>query len=238
MITDILSECEKNEPHFHKTILSRYHQDIDGYFFLNDDTYNDSCTIDLSKVVGHSQGYGEMDWSHMLHNLKRIKKSLAELESNPDYYLSEEHYGWSFIQVDDKFYISQGKHRTTIARYFLHFNPELFPDGPLIKGAGLTIKNVDHDLTNTITRIRNLLLHPDFLHLGFHVLDDLRGTRRFSISNPYQNRSRWFFRADELEKLVDALNSSSGLRRFLGVGIQQYLRRYWWLGINHSDIYE
>lgn len=88
--------------------------------------------IPLDKVIGIDQLYGDdSTWGQCLEGrwLKRLESRLVELEINPHYYLSEtKPHNLSFIKVGDKFFISQGKHRTIIARFLAYFNPEIFRD--------------------------------------------------------------------------------------------------------------
>ncbi|GIU25596.1 hypothetical protein L2719_10265 [Shewanella schlegeliana] len=86
--------------------------------------------IPLDQVIGIDQMYGDdSTWGQCLEGrwLKRLKSRLIQLEDNPQYYLSEcEMKKLSFIKVGDKYFISEGKHRTIIARFLSYFNPEVF----------------------------------------------------------------------------------------------------------------
>jgi hypothetical protein len=75
--------------------------------------------------------------------LKRGDDNMRWLRKNPDYYLSaEKKVGWSFLRINDLFYLDCGVHRTIIGRFFLHLNglPEI------IRGASVSeLKFVDAD---------------------------------------------------------------------------------------------
>lgn len=107
-----------------------YLKDNDIYLSGRSEQYLSS--IPLDRVVGIAQMYGDdATWGQCLKGrwLKRLDRRLKELVDNPNYYLSKgepEHL--SFIKIGDKYFISEGKHRTIIARFFAHFNPELFSE--------------------------------------------------------------------------------------------------------------
>lgn len=136
MNTDLLNENNLNPTPFSKDIIFNYHnylQRNDLYLCAREETKFQS--VPLEQVIGIDQMYGDdATWGDCLEGtwLKRIKSNLAELQENPSYYTNEEEKnGLSFIKVEDMYFISTGKHRTIIARFLSHFNPEEFPNSEL-----------------------------------------------------------------------------------------------------------
>lgn len=99
-------------------------------------------SVDLSRVVGTVHpDYANYSWGRLMPSLagdgalKRGQRGMRDLVNNPNYYLSPDHkQAWSFYQIGDDFYISEGNNRTVIARFFLYANK--LP--PIIHGVAVT----------------------------------------------------------------------------------------------------
>ncbi|MDN3484373.1 hypothetical protein QL989_03325 [Pseudoalteromonas sp. APC 3224] len=158
MKTDLLKLTNEISTPFDNSVLVRFDDEYKNLFFLDKEDELQNEVIPLEKIVGHDQGYGELTWKQNLLNLKRIKSRLNQLIENPHYYLNNIAGDKpSYIKVNDKFFISCGKHRSTIARYFAYFNPELFPSGPQISGAKVTVKYLDEEFNNSVRELKSLL---------------------------------------------------------------------------------
>lgn len=111
--------------------------------------------VDLSKVRGTNHvDYYDNTWLELLptnpdtfehidywsrHDhaglMKRGWECIYDLRSNPNYYLdSIPKENWSFAKIGDEYYVTQGNHRTVVARFFLAANglPQI------IKGVSIT----------------------------------------------------------------------------------------------------
>lgn len=98
-------------------------------------------SVDLSKVVGCTHPrYAGLSWGILKpskmdvygdladpdfenQTLKRARLRMRDLKETPEYFLSfiEKEY-WSFAEIDGLFYVTEGVHRSVIARYFFHLN--------------------------------------------------------------------------------------------------------------------
>lgn len=104
--------------------------------------------VDLSKVRGtNHSNYCNSTWMELLPTnpddfmhldywerfkhqgkMKRGWNCIRSMRENPAYYISvSEKDHWSFCKVGDHYYISQGNHRTVMARFLLSLNglPEI-----------------------------------------------------------------------------------------------------------------
>lgn len=118
-------------------------------------------SVDLSKVKGtdHSDycnctwiellptnpdDFTHLDyWERFKHEgrMKRGWNCIRDMRDNPAYYMDEsEKDHWSFHKVGDYYYISQGNHRTVMARFLLSLNglPEI------VHGVSVTEYHVPH----------------------------------------------------------------------------------------------
>lgn len=232
MITDLVQQVKIKPPYFHDAQLYLYRDWEIEKFFLDKEDYLMSESIDVSRVIGHSQGYGEMTWGYMIHNLKRIEARLKEVAHNPGYYLNDqEKTDWSFIEVDDQLFLSSGKHRTTVLRYLAHYNPSEFPEGPIARKVKVTKRYLDHEtmeLVGTINRLVQQYPHLCFRYVGKHLSE-----HRWQLLNQTQN-SGWVVTHGQLGELNDDLSTTSALKRLLGRGYQACFRRSIWTGLGPS----
>lgn len=88
-------------------------------------------SVDLSKVIGVQHcNYQERMWGELIpqndaphHLLDRTERGLKDLSNTPEYYLSrDEKLHWSFAEVNGRYYVMSGVHRTIIGRAFLEAN--------------------------------------------------------------------------------------------------------------------
>jgi hypothetical protein len=140
--TDIHTLLKTKTPPFTNDRLERFrYSDYSG--LPQNMSKNES--VDLRKVIGTNHpDYSDMTWGELLPGdpkiteqmecwsrerseaeglMKRGMACLKDLYSNPGYYTStgrKEH--WSFSKVGDNYYITEGNHRTVLARFFLHLN--------------------------------------------------------------------------------------------------------------------
>lgn len=229
MITDLLGQVKIAPPVFHQDTLFVYHHWQNGKYFLDKSESINATDVDVSQVIGHDQGYGCLSWAEMLYGLKRIDSNLKELARNPAYYLSSEKKPhWSFLEVDNKIFISSGKHRTTVLRYLAHYNPDHFEAGPIARGVQLYKRHLDYETIDLVNAINQKI--EAFPHLGFSYIGDRMGERRWELSNRSQG-SVWKLTRPQIEELCHDLSQTSYIKRLLGRGYQAYFRKaYGWLG--------
>lgn len=112
---------------------------------VTDGLHLDATSVDLSRVKGVTHpAYQGHTWGELIGSLadgsdgrlKRLRKRLQQLESDPSYYTSRTFKpGWSFFKLGDRLFVEGGVHRTVIARFFLELNG--MP--PTVHGVGLTV---------------------------------------------------------------------------------------------------
>jgi len=152
--TDIHYLLDETKPYFSDHKLERF--DRSQYRDLQyTHTSSDNAEVLLSMVRGtnhpdyHGLSWLELlptnpddykhlqDWERWAHEgkMKRGWKCILEMRQNPNYYLDsigKNH--WSFCKIGDFYYITQGNHRTVMARFLLSLNglPEV------IRGVSVT----------------------------------------------------------------------------------------------------
>lgn len=151
--TDIQTLNKQNPAPFSGDIIHNYGTYLRTHeLHLKDHADHYLASIPLDQVVGIDQMYGDdATWGECLEGrwLKRLDRSLAELENHPQYYLSEEElHNLSFIKIEDKYFIRAGKHRTIIARFLAHFNPDVFNDRSPFALAKVTEYYIDTEFTS------------------------------------------------------------------------------------------
>jgi hypothetical protein len=142
METDIHRLLEANLPYFANNRLEHFVlKDILLNTHLGETTPNG--VVDLSRVVGTMHpDYSDATWLELLPSspdnfthlgywerqkyegrMKRGWNSIREMRANPMYYLNaEEKTHWSFYEMNGLYYISEGNHRTVVARFLLWLN--------------------------------------------------------------------------------------------------------------------
>ena len=220
-----IQELAKNSPALFKNKkLALYRTYSDNRYFLPD-TISENTTVDISKVVGHSQCYPEMHWSYML-GLRGMGNTFEELVKNPKYYLSNEvKVDFSFTEIEGNYFIDEGKHRTTVFKYFAHFNPYFFKDAALLRGVSVTHKNVNYALENNIKKIEQLLLQERFSHIKFGVRKACRDLpTKYYLKNTKRTVGYEFFDEVDLPMVFELIQDDSSLTRFFGKGLGSFLR--------------
>lgn len=226
MIRTNLRELVAHEaPPFHGNILTVWREWSDQLFFIEKGETVENDSVNLDQIIGHDQGYGKMSWEYMFSNLKRINRRREELEGNPDYYLRGRDYvAWSFLNLDGAYFISQGKHRTTIARYLAHYNPYYFPHNK-ISGVTVTHYSVNKSSMDVYEEVKRLLRHPTLDHLesGFRQSWSLSESY-FFIRNPHRSvHDELRFNSDELESALNLLQKRSLGQKLFGSPETKYL---------------
>lgn len=229
MNTDIRKLAADDLPHFHDDVVENmcdiYNPDL--RFFRPDKTI-ESVDVNLNKVVGHAQMYQPMSWSYMLQHLKRINQCCKDLAENPSYYMKiQEGDKCLFIETEGNYFISAGKHRTTVLKYFAHFNSGIFPDGPIMRGADVISRQIDYALEKDIERIKSLLDKSKFQHLRLGIKRQLAREVSFYIANDARQVKYTFLTRDELPVMIEALESDNLLQRMFGNEYSKYFRKSW-----------
>lgn len=226
MNTDILEQIASQPPPFHEGKLCTY-RDWAADKYVSEVLHQPiTAVVDLRDVIGHGQGYGELTWGGMLGKLSRLESRLKELQQNPTYYLSlEGKHDWSFIKVEGKLFIDQGKHRSVILRYLAHYNPSLFPNGPVVSGVKVIPREVDWELTDLVEGVKRGVAR--FEYLQFRDISAVAGEKRWQLINRRQEQS-WIFTRQELPQLKGDLDRSTPLNRFLGKGNHRRFRVSKW----------
>lgn len=154
LCTDIYALLKSAKPHFADERLEHFDRSkFNGCRYTT--TPADQGSVDLSKVKGtdhpdycgntwiellptNPDDFMQLDyWERFKHEgmMKRGWNCVRDMRENPAYYTDageKEH--WSFCKVGDSYYISQGNHRTVMARFLLSLNglPEV------IRGVSVT----------------------------------------------------------------------------------------------------
>lgn len=228
MRTNLIELIENCPPPFHDYTLTQWDEWKCHLFFKGPGIAEENANLDLNSVIGHSQGYPKMTWGHMIKNLKRIGKRLTELERTPEYYLQGGGFEeWEFIESDGAIFICVGKHRTTIARYLAHYNPDHFENGSIIKGVKIIHKQIDHFMMDNCMAIFQLLKLPSNAHLRFYHANEFSLHRKDNVFLRNENRPDelpLIFHKNQIEEVRRLLEGQTLLNRFLGNKSQKYLR--------------
>lgn len=169
--------------------------------------------IPMDKIVGIDQMYGDGTWGDCLEGtwLKRIAENLDELRSNPGYYLNAQHEYLSFIKVGEDYFISEGKHRSILARFLAHFNPEIFAGTSPLRNVPITEYFIDTDYLDIKERVDNIAQRYPHLvfklkhytsqsEVGFLKVSLKKG--ELPVSNVYE-----FYSREEMNHIIDALDN-------------------------------
>ncbi len=127
-------------------------------------------SVDLSKVIGCAHPryaglswgilkpskfnvYGDSadpDFENQSH--ERARSRMRNLKETPEYFLNfieKEH--WSFAEIDGSFYVTEGVHRSVIARYFFYLNG--LP--PIVHGVAIAKMKLKPEATHSAAPIQN-----------------------------------------------------------------------------------
>ena len=131
MITDLTRLLENGSPDFGDTTLLEF-SEYDLRPDIEHTVVNTNASVDLSLVVGTEHpDYKGCTWLELLGNppggptahLKRIRGRLSDLHREPEYYLnSSKKDHWGFYLLNGEYFVSEGMHRTVVARFFLACN--------------------------------------------------------------------------------------------------------------------
>jgi len=229
MNTDIRKLAEEDSPDFHNDVLEKmcdvYNPDLR---FFRPDTKTESVDVNINKVIGHDQMYQPMSWSYMLEHLKRINRRCKDLAENPSYYMKRQKEDKClFIETEGNYFISAGKHRTTVLKYLAHFNPDIFPDGPIMRGVEVISRQIDYALEKDIERIKILLDRSELQHLRLGIKREFSREVSFYIANDARQTRYIFLTRDELPVMIEALESDNLLQRMFGKEYSRYFRKSW-----------
>ncbi|MDI4652625.1 MULTISPECIES: hypothetical protein [Pseudoalteromonas] len=169
--------------------------------------------IPMDKIVGIDQMYGDGTWGECLEGkwLKRIASNLEELRANPEYFLSDQHHNLSFIKVGDNYFISEGKHRSVIARFLAHFNPERFTGVSPLRNVSITEYFIDTQYLDIKRKVDNIAQRYPHLvfklkhytsqsEVGFLKVSFKKG--ELPVSNMYE-----FYSREEVDHIIGALDN-------------------------------
>jgi len=167
--------------------------------------------IPMDKIVGIDQMYGDATWGDCLEGkwLKRIVPNLDELRASPEYYLNDQHDNLSYIKVGNDYFISQGKHRSVLARFLAHFNPDRFAGISPLRNVPITERFIDTEYTDIKQRIDDIKKRYPHLvfqlkhytsqsEVGFLKVSFKNG--ELPVSNVYE-----FYSREEVDHIIDAL---------------------------------
>lgn len=225
--TDLVELANEAPPSFHDYQLSLASWWREPLFFSGERETVKGVTIDLSKVMGHDQGYPPMTWKYMLRSLKRIDRRLQEVKKNPNYYLENFKSDLTFTEIDGCFFILEGKHRTTVAKYLTHFNPQKFQTGPLLHGVDVLRHEVNYALMNKVQHLRIRLRNKNHDHLEFSWLKPSwpYHPARFKLTNKLRpNKLPLFFNEDRMTDLIEVLDNSEQFIKAFRSDDASYLR--------------
>lgn len=155
--------------------------------------------IPLGKVIGIDQGYGDMTWGDCLNgrHLKRIRRNLQELEDNPGYYLSDtEKSHLSFKKIGDEYFISTGKHRVVIARFFEHFNPHAFQNRSPLRNVEIYEYFLDYEFMGIQSLVKELEKDFPELHFSLTYTDKADEVCLTIVRTDSYNRSEKYTRSE------------------------------------------
>lgn len=122
----LLDKVREMPPHWANETIRPFDEDLcrDSLPFARRHYWCDSGSVNVFRIVGTTHPtYQNKTWDWMIRNAKKISSNLMEYEKNPGYYLQTAKKGdLSYITMDGlDFYIGQGNHRSTIARFDFHY---------------------------------------------------------------------------------------------------------------------
>lgn len=234
MRTDIVRLFNQSPPHFSNSPFYGGVRNINDYIFLGKKEL-ENVSVNLGFVKGQLQYSNTLSWKDKLLSGQKALKNLKLLELKPDYYISEGKKSplWSFHQIGKELYVESGVQRTVLARFFAHFNPELFQrrcritgDSNIAKVYGVTVTDWQLD-TKTIEKKRHideLLTSPKLSHLSLINTASPFCTPSFELkNNRVPNEVVMKFEKQELDNLVEILSNVSIFDRYLGTELKRYI---------------
>ena len=153
-------------PHWAGETIRPFDEDLfrDSLPFVRRRYWCDSGSVNVFRIVGTTHAsYQNKTWDWMIKNAKKISSNLKEYEWNPDYYLQTTKKGdISFVTFDGlDYYIMQGNHRSTIARFDFHYRGLT-----TLHGVSIEDVRIDWPMFECFQRI---LAHLEERHLPYQV---------------------------------------------------------------------
>lgn len=203
--TDIEALIEENPPEFHLKELIPLSVFEQGKLFHADSYAIVVKNVDLRDVVGIGRGYSIVtDFKTVLASLPRRVSNLSELSVRPEFYLQSNNGNseWAFTEIDGMLFVEVGRHRSTILRYYAHYNPEMMPEGPIARGVKVYVKSVNQikmDLRDALLEVLR-----QFPHLTLKE------------SSVDANLGKWKLENTKLDKVFD-IESNSDLLHYTDI---------------------
>lgn len=230
MRTNLVELANGNPPPFDSLEPVPDFDDVEENLILCETpTIEHGVSVPLDKIVGldRSDVYN-VSWNWLLRN-QRNKLSYNQLEGNPEYYVgADSPNGMEYTELNGEFYVAgDGKHRTVIAKYLAHFNPDHFPIEPVIPNATVYRYVVDDQFMVRFRSVKRKLVKKGLTHMSLQwvTFTQCKGNGKFHLFNPKREYQEGFTysKADfhELEKLI---STSNFYNRRLGDERQCYLR--------------
>jgi|TARA_R100000027_G_scaffold46396_1_gene35303 hypothetical protein len=230
MRTNLVELANANPPPFDSLEPIPDFDDVESDMILCETpTVDHGVSVPLAKIVGLDRpDVYNVSWNWLLRNQKK-KLSYKELEGNPEYYLgADSPNGMKYTELNGEYYVAgDGKHRTVIAKYLAHFNPDHFPTEPVIPNATVYRYAVDYQLMERFRAAKRKLEKKGLNHISLRWVSTHqgKGKGRFHLYNPNReyHEGYTYSKADfhELESLISRSNLYN---RWLGGERQCYLR--------------
>lgn len=220
MKTDLQLLNEKFPAPFGDDIIQNYNEYIiENDIYLWSEEKQLVTDIPLDMVTGIDQGYGGKTWAQCLNGawLDRLSTIMSDLKRKPYYYLRDcPKFDMDFIKVGDDYFIRQGKHRTVIARFLAHYNPEYFSDRSPLKNIPVR----EYFIDNKYPKIKAVLFEIEKLHPELHfnlerttALDDEKFLRVQSISGHEIMKCISRLQVDEVLSRHNVFNTFTEIQR-------------------------
>ena len=122
----LLDQIHVMPPHWANDTIRPFDEDLfrEGLPFVSRRYWCDSASVNVFRIVGTThEFYWNKPWLWMLEKAQRISSNLREYEKNSDYYLQTgKKNDLSYITMNGlDYYIREGNHRSTIARFDFHY---------------------------------------------------------------------------------------------------------------------
>lgn len=204
--------------------------EIEG--FVIDKVCHENAQIDVNDVVGSNHaGYIGNPWSYLILSGHKSQSNLTELCSDPEYYLSSDlKDDLNFKKVNGDIYIiGDGNNRTTIAKFFFHFNKDKVEQS-LLKGVHVEELLVDWTTLHVKDEIEALLESPRFEHLTLKLSPEYSADQekvyRWHLYNKTLKGGVGIkLTRHQLPELLDGMKSDNFFSRFFGLGYSKDLRK-------------
>lgn len=212
---------------FQDDILVDYRAAVKGRIFLKKKEVINGATINLSKVIGtvHPGYAGE-------HSLKDIiKMHPRKPELAPSYFRDTgDKPNWSFIEIDDKFYIQDGNFRTAVAKLFFYANSEALDGRNTISGVTVTRYSYDLESEALVKEILDTIKtnRVDYIECKILTGDDpLDGYLEVELRNTSRNINQFKrFHRDDLAVCVRELKRTNFLLRLFSKNdLQKFFKK-------------